>query len=100
MTDTVDIVPLADIKQHVRVDFDDDDAMLLAKMEAARQHLERWVGPLEDFEDGVPEDLKEAIRQHVARLYEVREPIGEGSESTLLPLGYFDLIDPWRGRVF
>ena len=100
MVDTVDIVSLHDIKQQLRVDFDDDDVMLIAKLEAARKHVEAWVGPLDDFDDGVPGDLKEALGQHAAHLYENREATTLGDDAALVPLGYYDLIGPYRKWEF
>ena len=100
MVDTVAIVSLVDIKRQLRVDFVDDDELLVDKLEAARKHIEAWVGPLDDFEDGVPGDIMEAICQHAAHLYENREATTLGDDAALVPLGYYDLIGPYRKWEF
>ncbi|RTL96150.1 phage gp6-like head-tail connector protein [Ancylobacter aquaticus] len=99
MTETTDIVSLADLKAHLRVDTDDEDAVVSGMLEASRRHIEAWVGPLDVFESGVPDDLKEAMKMHAGLLYESREAASTDAPD-LVPLGYYDLIGPWQERVF
>lgn len=99
MTDTLDILPLADLKEHLRVDFADDDNLLTGELEAARGYVEGWCGPLDDFTDGVPPALVQAMRIYVAHLYANREAVADTSLSEA-PMGFFDLIDPHRLRAF
>lgn len=99
MTDTLEILPLADLKAHLRVDFADEDALLAALLATARGYVECWCGPLDDFTDGVPPALVQAMRMYVAHLYANREAAGETSLSEA-PMGFFDLIDPHRLRAF
>lgn len=99
MTETTTIVPLAALKAHLRIDSNDEDDGLEGMLEAARRHMEAWVGPLDGFEGGVPDDLKEAMKMHAALLYESREAaLSEASH--MVPLGYYDLIGPYRKWEF
>lgn len=100
MTDTLDILPLADLKEHLRVDLADDDNLLTGELEAARGYVEGWCGPLDDFTDGVPPALVQAMKMYVAHLYENREAINVGNIVSEIPMGFFDLIDPHRLRAF
>lgn len=100
MTDTLDILPLADIKAHVRIDHDDEDADLTGLIETARGHVEAWCGPLDDFTDGVPPALVHAMKLYVGHLYENREATLVGSTGDETPLGFFDLIDAHRLRAY
>ncbi|MCS0494337.1 head-tail connector protein [Ancylobacter sp. MQZ15Z-1] len=98
---TSDILPLADLKADLRIDFDDDDTLLGGKLEAARRHVEAWCGPLEDFADGVPADLIEAMKLLAGHLYENREATYAGQgEVTEVPFGFHDLIGPYRKWEF
>lgn len=99
MTATDDIVSLDALKSHVRVDYGDDDADLGAKLEAARRHIEAYVGPLDDFENGVPAEIVEAVKQLAAHFYATREAAQEESLS-VIPFGVFDLIGPYRKWEF
>lgn len=98
MTETSAIVTLAAMKAHLRVDDSFEDVGLAAMLEAARRHVEAWVGPLDDFEV-VPADVVEAMKMHAALLYESREAaLSEASH--MVPLGYYDLIGPYRKWEF
>lgn len=48
----------------------------------------------------VPSPILDAMLQHVALLYENREAAQAGDELKRLPLGYDDLIRPYRIRCF
>ncbi|MFT0862575.1 head-tail connector protein [Ancylobacter sp. G4_0304] len=98
---TSDLIPLADIKADLRIDTDDDDMLVSAKLEAARRHVEAWCGPLEAFTGSVPGDLVEAIRLLTGHLYNNREATYAGQgEVTEIPLGFHDLIGPYRKWEF
>ncbi|WAC25744.1 head-tail connector protein [Ancylobacter sp. SL191] len=99
MTDTAEIVSLEDLKAHVVVEFDDDDVLLTAKLEAARSHIEAYVGPLDDFEGGVPEDVKEALRQLASHFYTRREA-AQAEALEIIPFGVTELIGPYRKWEF
>lgn len=100
MVDTVDIVSLADVKEYMRVDAHDDDVQILAMLETARGVVEGWCGPLDDFADGVPAVLVQAMKMLVAHFYKNREATLMEGRATEMPFGFFDLIDPHRLRAF
>lgn len=99
MTETADIVTLAALKAHLRVDDSFEDAGLTAMLEAARRHVEAWVGPLDDFEV-VPADIVEAMKQLAAHMYENREVTVTGTIISEIKVGFYDLIGPHRKWEF
>ncbi|UJX47174.1 head-tail connector protein [Xanthobacter sp. YC-JY1] len=99
MTATLDILPLADLKAHARIDTSEEDPDLAQLIEAARGFVEGWCGPLDDFASPVPPALVHAMKLYAAHLYENREATSAGGVAEV-PLGFFDLIDPHRLRVF
>lgn len=100
MTDILDIVSLKDIKTLLRVDFGDDDLLLLGILETARGYVEGWCGPLDDFTDGVPPAIVHGLKMYAGHLYEHREAVSDGGALAEAPMGFFDLIDPYRLREF
>lgn len=98
MPNTLDILPLADLKAHLRIDHDDEDALFAHLIEASRGVVEGWCGPLDDFTDGVPEPLVHAMKLYAGHLYANREAVATDSAGEV-PLGFFDLIDPHRQRA-
>lgn len=100
MTDTLAIVSLADLKAHLNVTLDADDALLASILEAARSFVEGWCGPLDDFAGDVPASLVQALKMHAAHLYENREATSFAATAAEVPLGFFALIDPHRLREF
>lgn len=93
-------VTVADVKSHLNITSDDEDALLEQKIAAASAWVEKFVGkPLAEF-DPVPEPLNEAIRQLVGSLYENREATVVGISADLMPLGLYDLMAPYREYVF
>jgi uncharacterized phage protein (predicted DNA packaging) len=100
VTDTLSIVPLADLKAHLRVEHNDEDDQLTGMLEAARGYVEAWCGPLDAFGSEIPAALVHALKMYVTHLYENREPVNIGNITSEIPLGFFDLIDPHRLREF
>nr|WP_246252543.1 head-tail connector protein [Ancylobacter pratisalsi] len=100
MIETSEIVTLAELEAHLRVDDGEEDAGLSDMLEAARRHIEAWVGLLDDFEE-VPADLVEALKQLAGHFYENREATSDG-QATLseVPFGFHDLIGPYRRWEF
>lgn len=98
------MITVADLKAHLNITTDAEDALLPGKIEAAQECVEKFIGAeLEDdeaFPDGVPAPLKEAVRQLASHFYENREPILVGVNAQTLPLGVFDLVGPYRTWVF
>ncbi|MDY8111160.1 head-tail connector protein [Fulvimarina sp. 2208YS6-2-32] len=79
------IVTTDELKLHLRLDLADasEDAFLADLIEAATAHARAYVGALPD---PVPADVKIAIRQIAAGLYEDREgtgPINTGPTALL-----------------
>ena len=98
------VITLDDIKSHLNVTIDADDTLLAGKIAAAQQCVVNYVGAklddAEEFPDGTPAPLKEAVRQLAAHFYENREPILVGASAQIMPLGIFDLVGPYRNWVF
>ncbi len=94
------VIDVADAKAHMNIVSNDDDAVISAKIEAAEAWIERWLP--QSFADmgAVPADLKEAIRQLVAHLYENREATITGVTAEEIPFGVWDLIAPHRAYSF
>lgn len=91
---TTDIVPLAELKDALNVTLDVDDDKLGRKIEAARDFLEGWVGPLDAYEtaEKVPDALREALKLHAGHLYD--------NDAAEVPPGFFALIGAYRKWVF
>ncbi len=89
-------VNLADLKAEVRVLHDHEDSLLARKLAAAQIFVESRIGrKFDDFEDGVPAALDEAVLKIAAHLYEFR---GVASEKALtaIPEGLTALINIYR----
>lgn len=98
------ILTVADAKAHLNLTTDTDDALIGDKIAAAEAWIAAYIGAdLEDeevFEDGLPEPLKEAIRQLVAHFFENREASLVGVNAQELPFGLCDLLMPYRNWCF
>lgn len=98
------IITVADAKAHMNISSNADDALITAKIAAAEAWIGQFIGrPLDDteaFPDGIPEPLKEAIRQLVAHLYENREATIVGLNMVDVSPGLFDLMAPYREWAF
>lgn len=98
------IISVEDAKAHMNIVGDDDDTLIAAKIEAAEAWAARFIGveldDAETFPDGVPEPVKEGIRQLVAHLYENREATVPSIALTEVRPGLYDLLNPYRCWVF
>ena len=92
--DTLEIVTLASIREALNITITDDDVKLARLLEAARDFIEGYVGPLDAFEaaDAVPDAIAQALRLYVGHLYE--------EDAAPVPEGVFALIDPYRKWEF
>lgn len=101
VTPTSSILSIADACEHLNIEMDSgDNHVIEAAIEAARRHVEAWLGPLDDF-DPVPPDIVAALKLMVAHLYENREATSGGQGSvTVVPFGLHDLIGPYRRWEF
>lgn len=94
------VVTVEDVKQHLNIVGDEDDALLAGKIDAAEAFVGRWtVTPLAEMET-VPADLLEAVRQLVGHWYENREASIVGVSAEQTPLGFWDLVNPHREWSF
>ena len=94
------VIQVDDLKAHLNVTTDTDDALLAEKIEAAESWVAAFTGADWPPTDPVPGALKEAIRQLAAHLYENREASLVGITATELPFGLLDLLAPYRAFVF
>lgn len=104
MSDTIsttDIVSLDALKDALNVTLYEDDRKLFDKLEAARDFIESYVGPLDTFETAyaVPDALKEALKMYVGHLYENPEATTPQVMNEM-PLGFFALIGAHRNWAF
>ncbi|WP_295537478.1 head-tail connector protein [uncultured Thioclava sp.] len=88
---------VTDLKAHLKVDFDDDDAELARMLTAASLHAERYLRRdlATDYPDGIPEPVEVAILQHAASMYRYREAGTTGAVSEV-PMGWKDLLSTYR----
>lgn len=95
------IVTVEELKAHLNITFDDDDALIADKIAVAEACVAEYVGAdLEaDFET-LPTPLREAVKQLAAHFYENREAVLVGATAQTLPLGVFDLVGPYREWCF
>ena len=96
------IVTLAEMKAHLNIVDTIDDDLIGRKIGAAEAHLGRMLGfdMAAEYPDGVPEDLKEAIRQLAAHWYENREATVAGLSLSTVPLGVEEIVRERRRYVF
>jgi hypothetical protein len=92
-------VTLADLKAHLNVTIDDDDALLADKLSAAKAWVGAYTaGPVDT--DDTPAPVNEAIRQLAGHLYANREATLVGVTAQCLPLGFLDLLANYRAFAF
>ena len=100
----MNITTADEAKAHLNIVGTDDDVVINAKIAAAEAWIATFIGTALDdaeaFPDGLPAPLKEATLQLVGHLYANREASLVGVSADLLPLGIFDLMQPYRIWVF
>lgn len=84
-----------DLKTHLNITGDDDDAILAVKLAAAEEWISCFVSPVDLSRPSV----QEAILQVAATYYEQREAVFTGGLD-IVPFGVWDLIEPYRVRTF
>ncbi|WP_292047706.1 MULTISPECIES: head-tail connector protein [unclassified Brevundimonas] len=65
------VVTLDDAKEHLRIDFNDDDTLIESMLAAAEEACRAYLGLA--AADPAPEVLGAAIKMHLTRLYEDRD---------------------------
>jgi hypothetical protein len=100
------LVTLADLKRHMNITSDADDAVLTDKIYAAEAWAFAYTGKpyntsaLDPPPDSDLEPLKEAVRQLAAHFYENREATLIGVTAQELPFGLMALLEVYREWSF
>lgn len=103
------VVEMAEMKAELRVDFDDEDAVIAAKIDAAQSHLESLLGYKieEEFPpEGeppvsmVPADIVGAVKALAAGMYENRESVIVGASAVPTPHGVWEVVTNRRRYSF
>ncbi|RRD87642.1 head-tail connector protein [Conchiformibius steedae] len=95
------LIPLAKVKQHLRVDADDEDTTIAlyrdAAIERAEQYLEAKLtdGTAADGEIALNSAIVAACLIAAAWLYERREG-GDTGRTDEMPQGFYALLMPYR----
>jgi uncharacterized phage protein (predicted DNA packaging) len=93
------VITVEDLKLHLNLTTDTDDALLAQKIAAASAWVNSYTRAEPDAEDA-PEPVKEAARQLAAHLYENREASLVGLTASELPFGLLELLGPYRAWSF
>lgn len=92
------------LKVHCNVSGTDDDAVLSRLLSAATRHVERVLGYAiddeEQFPDGTPEDLDQAVYLLSAHWYENREASLVAVSAAPLPMGVSAILNEYRNFTF
>ena len=99
------IVTVEELKEQLRIDHDDDDAILERKIAAAQNHIERMLGfkieeeyPMDEGSppaSTAPAAIVECVSQLAAYWYENRESAAPDAPQ-LLPLSVYDVVGEYR----
>lgn len=97
-------VSVEDMKAHLNVTGDEDDALIASITAAAETYIDGFLDrKLEDYEaddEDVPAPIRQAIMMVAAHLFENREHVLVGVSAQPLPLGALDLIGAYRAWSF
>lgn len=93
-----------DVTEHLNLPVDSPDSRLVLNYTlSAVGVMESWCGPTADLPetDGLPPPaIMQAVRMYAAHLYENREATTFAGAPSEMPLGFFDLIGPYRKWAF
>ena len=99
------MLDLAKVKLHLRVDGDEEDALIGGYLEAAKAHIEQHcdrqlvdADPLEPEQMGLTRDVEQAILLLVGHWYSNREAVVVGGAPSALPLAVDRLL--WYRKRF
>ncbi len=92
---------LAALKAHLNIIGEHDDELLTSKLDAAIMHTAGHVESDDPITwDTAPADVRQAILMLAGHWYENREATLVGVPASVLPLGYHDLLLPYRRWIF
>ena len=92
-------ITLERAKEHLRVDFDDDDNYITSLIDVVEQAVSAEIGqPLAELEVAgvIPHDLQHSILLLLSHFYNVREPVTLGVMAVEVPYSYKYLIQPYK----
>lgn len=99
------MLDLATVKMHLRVDGDEEDALIGGYIEAAKAHIEQHcdrklveTDPVEPDEMGLTRDVEQAVLLLVGHWYANREAVAVGTIATAMPLAVERLL--WYRKRF
>jgi len=87
-------------KAHMRIDHDDEDALIALYTEAAQDYVAHYIGKALAEINPFPADLKLAILRLVAFYYEVRNVATFGMSSQIAPQTVTQTLDSYREAWF
>lgn len=92
------------LKLHLNITDDADDTVITQYLNAAQTHLERQLGfaldDADEFPDGTPADVDQAVLMLAAHWYENREATLVGVTAQSLPMGVADIVGNYRTYSF
>lgn len=93
-------VTIDEIKQHLYIDFEADDAMLADMIQASEDIIQKYLNTtFEDIIDeygSLPISLKQAIKIMVGNLYANRESVSFNAYPSKIPYSYEYLLQPYK----
>lgn len=99
------MLDLASVKMHLRVDGDEEDALIGGYVAAAKAHVEQHcdrklveTDPVEPEEMGLTSDVEQAVLLLVGHWYANREAVAVGTIATVMPLAVERLL--WYRKRF
>lgn len=99
------MLDMTTVKMHLRVDGDEEDALIGGYLEAAKAHVEQHcdrklveAAPVEPDEMGLTRDVEQAILLLVGHWYSNREAVVVGGAPSAVPLAVERLL--WYRKRF
>lgn len=93
-------VTIEEIKQHLYIDFEADDAMLADMIQASEEIIEKYLNTTFDTllnENGtLPFPIKQSIKIMVGNLYNNRESVSFNAYPSKIPYSYEYLLQPYK----
>ena len=99
------MIDLALVKQHLRVEHDEEDQLIQGYIDAAIAHVEQHcdrqlvlITPVEPEQMGLTKDVEQAILLLVGHWYTNRETVSVGAAATEMPIASERLL--WYRKRF